>query len=231
MVCEWGHVHKVDTARRSMPRKTIDRLFTYFRVLTCLLREGTDTVSSKQMADLCGVNPSVVRKDLSFFGSLGTRGVGYEVRTLLASIRSALGFDRDMGIALVGVGNIGRALLEHAGFEFEGFRIVMAFDSDPEKVGRKIGKVVVEDVSQLEKRIASERTCLAILAVPESSAPEVARRLANAGVKSILSFAPCELAMPDNVKVTCVDLSVAMARLVYESCFGGVPAKQEEPAT
>lgn len=183
----------------------------------CLLNEGTETVVSRDLAELVHVNPAVVRKDLSYLGSVGTRGVGYNVKELIASIRSMLRFDDDVRVAVVGVGNIGKALLEQSRFEFEGFRIVMAFDSSPEVVGRRIGKVVVEDAGNLEERIQSEAIHLAILAVPESSAPAVAKRLGNAGIRCILSFAPCELAMPDNVKVTCVDLSVTMARLVYHS--------------
>jgi redox-sensing transcriptional repressor len=203
----------------SVPSETTDRLFSYLRPLMCLLNEGTETVSSRELARVCHVNPSVIRKDFSYLGSLGTRGVGYHVGDLIGSIRRMLRFDQDIRVAVVGVGNIGKALLEQSRFEFEGFRIVMAFDSDPDVVGRRIGKVVVEDAADLEERIESDAIQLAILAVPESSAPSVARRLGAAGVRCILSFAPCELAMPDSVRVTCVDLSVAMARLVYHSYF------------
>lgn len=202
---------------RSAPSETIDRLFSYLRPLMCLLRDGTGTVSSQELASICNVNPSLVRKDFSYFGSLGTRGVGYNVGELIGSIRSILGFDRDTGVAVVGVGNIGRALLERSGFELEGFRIVAAFDSNPEKIGREVGGVVIEDAANLEETIKSKGIRLAVVAVPESSAPTIAGRLADAGVKSILSFTPCELVMPENVKVTCVDLSLAMARLVYHS--------------
>jgi redox-sensing transcriptional repressor len=201
----------------SIPTETADRLFSYLRPLMCLLNEGTETVVSRDLARLCHVKPAVVRKDLSYLGSVGTRGVGYNVKDLIESIRRMLRFDDDVRVAVVGVGNIGKALLEQSRFEFEGFRIVMAFDSNPDVVGRRIGKVVVEDAAHLEDRIRSEAIHLAILAVPESSAPAVAQRLGRAGIRCILSFAPCELAMPDNVRVTCVDLSVTMARLVYHS--------------
>jgi len=202
---------------KSVPSETTDRLFFYLRPLMCLVNEGTETVLSRELARICRVKPSVVRKDLSYLGSVGTRGVGYNVKSLIESIRSMLRFDQDIRVAVVGVGNIGRAVLEQSRFELEGFRIVMAFDSDPEVVGRRVGKVVVEDSAGLEERIEAEGIRLAILAVPESAAPKVARTLGNAGVKCILSFAPCELAMPSNVKVTCIDLSVTMARLVYHS--------------
>ena len=204
---------------RQIPKETIDRLFIYFRGLMCLMKEGKETTSSGELADVCHVNASVVRKDLSYFGRLGTRGVGYKVEELVAEIRRALRFDNATAVAVVGTGNIGRALLEHSTFEAEGFEIIAAFDSDPDKIGRTIGSIVVEDMADVDRRVREEGIELAILAVPEPSAADVARRLGDAGVKSILSFAPCELTMPDNVSVTCVDLSVAMARLVYHSYF------------
>jgi len=205
---------------RQIPKETIDRLFIYFRGLMCLKKEGRETISSGELADVCHVNASVVRKDLSYFGRLGTRGVGYVVDDLVKEIRKALRFDNATGVAVVGVGNIGTALLEHSTFESEGFEIIAAFDSNADKIGHRIGKVVVEDMADLEARVKEEGIELVILAVPEPSAAAVAARLGDAGVKSILSFAPCELTMPDNVNVTCVDLSVAMARLVYHSYFG-----------
>jgi len=204
---------------RQIPKETIDRLFIYFRGLMCLKKEGKDATSSSELADVCHVNASVVRKDLSYFGRLGTRGVGYKVDELVGEIRKALRFDNATGVAVVGAGNIGTALLEHSTFELEGFHIVAAFDSDPDKIGRTVGGITVEDMGDIEKRVKEEGIELAILAVPELSAADVAGRLGDAGVKSILSFAPCELTMPDNVNVTCVDLSVAMARLVYHSYF------------
>jgi redox-sensing transcriptional repressor len=216
---------------RQIPKETIDRLFIYFRGLMCLMREGKDTTSSSELADVCHVNASVVRKDLSYFGRLGTRGVGYKVEDLVRNIRRALRFDDSTGVAVVGIGNIGTALLEHSTFELEGFQIIAAFDSDPDKIGRTVGSIIVEDMADVEKRVKEERIELAILAVPEPSAAEVARRLGDAGVKSILSFAPCELTMPDNVNVTCVDLSVAMARLVYHSYFERENGSSEKTAS
>ncbi len=205
--------------KRPVPAETTDRLFIYLRPLMCLAQEGAETVSSKELARLTFVDASVVRKDFSYLGRLGKRGVGYNVADLIQSIRSTLRLNQDTRVALVGVGNIGRALLEQARFEFEGFRIVKAFDTNPELVGRRIGKVTIEDAENLEDAIEAAGIQLAVLAVPESSSASVARRLGEAGVRCILSFAPCEIAMPDNVKVTCVDLSLAMARLVYHSYF------------
>jgi redox-sensing transcriptional repressor len=204
---------------QQIPDETIDRLFSYLRPLMCLRREGTDTVLSRDLARLCSVAPTVLRKDFSYLGRLGTRGVGYNVDELIRGIRRKLRFDDETRVALVGVGNIGRALLEQSRFELEGFRIVFAFDNDKEKIGRTMGKVVIDDAAMLEEKLRAESIQVAILAVPEASAPAVARLLASAGVKSILSFAPCGMAMPEGVKMTCVDLSLTMARLVYRSCI------------
>lgn len=219
------------TGSRRIPAETADRLFTYLRPLLCLLTEGTTTVSSKELAHICRMKSAVIRKDLSYLGNLGTRGVGYSVSDLIGAIRNELGLDQGIALAVVGVGNIGRALLEQPRFEFEGFRIVAAFDSDPEKIGKKVGRAVVEDVAGMEARVSSEAIQLAILTVPELSAPNMARRLAEAGVKSILSFAPCRLAMPDDIKVTCLDLSVLMAQLVYHSYRDEGQADSTGPAS
>ncbi|MBA7620139.1 Redox-sensing transcriptional repressor Rex [subsurface metagenome] len=126
-----------------------------------------------------------------------------------------IGLGSVMKAALVGVGNIGRAMLAYPGFKTEGFELALAFDKDPGKVGRKADGVVIEDVTDLEQRIRDEGIKLAIIAVPVSEAPKVAQRLADAGIKAILSFAPCPLNMPEDVKITCVDLATEMARLVY----------------
>lgn len=202
---------------KSIPNETIGRLFPYLRALVCLVKEGTDIVSSSRLAEICNLNPAVIRKDLSYFGDFGKRGVGYDVKALREEIRSILNLQPTKKVALIGVGNIGRALLSYPNFESEGFKIVMAFDNRPSKIGRKINQVTVEDASHLEKRIKSENIQLAILAIPEEVSPAIARRLAKVGVNAILSFAPCQLAMPDDIKVTCVDLSTEMARLIYYS--------------
>jgi redox-sensing transcriptional repressor len=202
---------------KPIPNETIGRLFPYFRALLCLAKEGTETVSSSRLSEVCHINPAIIRKDLSYFGELGTRGVGYNVIHLMNTIRDILNLEPAKKVFLVGVGNIGKALLAYPSFESEGFRIVRAFDNSPDKIGKEINGIVIEDISKIDKRIKSEKIQLAILAVPESVAPAIARRLARVGVNAILSFAPCQLAMPTNVKVTCVDLSTEMARLIYYS--------------
>lgn len=202
---------------KNAPSETIDRLFLYLRALTCLEREGKETVSSSRLADMCHVKAANVRKDLSYFGEFGTRGVGYDVIQLKNDLRRILSFDNTVDVALVGVGNIGKALLTHSDFNLEGFNISMAFDNDPAKIGTSIGSVVIEKLEELPRRIKSEGIDLAVLAVPDDQAPAIGKLLAEAGITSILSFSPCELCMPDNIKVTCVDLSMEMARLLYHS--------------
>ena len=177
--------------------------------------EGVEVVSSQALADACHLKASAVRKDFSYFGEFGTRGVGYNVEQLIDVIRGILHLDAPMKAALVGVGNIGRALLAYPGFSQEGFHIAAAFDKDARKIGRTVKGVLVEDIANLERRIKEEGIRLGIVAVEVAEAPEVARRMADAGVKALLSFAPCNLNMPDTVKVTCVDLGMELARLVY----------------
>ncbi|OPL19298.1 MAG: hypothetical protein AVO35_11160 [Candidatus Aegiribacteria sp. MLS_C] len=202
---------------RDVPTETMDRLFLYMRALTCLRREKSETVSSSRLAEICNVNAPKVRKDLSYFGEFGVRGVGYNVNELLDHIRRILKLDRSVNVALIGAGNIGRALITHSSFQLEGFNISMAFDIDREKIGTRVGSITVEDMMDFPDRVEEEGIDLAILAVPEEVAPEIARIIADTNIISILSFAPCELCMPENVKVTCVDLSMEMARLLYNS--------------
>lgn len=203
--------------KKQAPNETIGRLFSYLRALMCLQKDGDKTVSSNRLAELCHSSPSVVRKDLAYFGDFGVRGVGYDVASLREKICGILNLQTAKRVALIGVGNIGKALLSYPDFELEGFKIVMAFDKHRSKIGHKIKNILIEDIDNLEDRIKSDKVQLAILAVPEEETVELVRRLSKVGVRSILSFAPCQLLMPKDVKVTCVDLSTEMARLVYYS--------------
>ncbi len=199
---------------RSIPEETRTRLFLYLRELRCLQKKGICTIPSQRLAEACHVKSSTVRKDLSYFGEFGVRGVGYEVDGLTNELRSILNLDQIVKVALVGVGNLGKALLGFPGLEDEGFKIVAAFDADERKIGQKIDRVTVEDASRMEERIEAQDIRVAIMAVPASEAPAVAQRLAEANVNAILSFAPCELNIPPDIKISCVDLASEMARLV-----------------
>ena len=197
------------------PDATIGRLLAYLRTLLCLQEEGVGTVSSQRLAQLCHVKSSMVRKDFSYFGEFGTPGVGYSVQGMIQQLRKILNLDKALKAALVGVGNVGRALLLYPGFRDEGLEIVAAFDNDPEKVGQRVNDIVVEHVDHLQQRVKEKGIRLGILAAPVSEAVQVAEQMGQAGLKAILSFAPCQLNMPKGVRVHCVDLAMEMARLVY----------------
>jgi len=170
------------------PDETIGRLFVYLRALLCLAEKGVKTVSSSALGDLCAVKSSTTRKDLSCFGGFGKRGVGYDVQGLIKEIRSILNLDKLLKAALVGVGNIGKALLLYPGVKREGFEITLAFDEDEEKMGLELNGVVIEDIANLERRVKEEGVKLGIVAVPVPAAHRIAERLAKAGVKAILSL-------------------------------------------
>jgi len=200
---------------KEVPDETVGRLLAYLRTLLCLQEEGVESVSSQRLGEICHFKPSMVRKDFSYFGEFGRPGVGYRVDGMIQQLRRILNLDKGLKAALVGVGNVGKALLLYPGFKDEGFEIVAAFDTDPDKVGQKINDVLVEHIDNLQKSIEEKAVRLGVLAVPVSEAPQVAERMAAAGLKAILSFAPCQLSMPKGVRVHCVDLAMEMARLVY----------------
>jgi len=203
--------------KNTIPKETISRLFTYFRSLLCFSKLGKKNVSSYEISKLCNINPSIIRKDFSYFGDFGTKGVGYDVDNLIKEIRGILKLDPAAKVALVGVGNIGEALMAYPSFESEGFKIYIAFDNDSKKIGKKVHGVTVEHIDNLEGRIKEEKIKIGILTVPESEAHRIAKRMAKAGVKAILSFAPCQIIMTENIEVTCIDLSTELSKLAYYS--------------
>src|SRR6056297_2524192 len=139
--------------KNKIPKETISRLFTYFRSLLCLSKIGKENVSSYNLSKLCNINPAIIRKDFSYFGDFGTKGVGYNVDNLLAEIKDILQLEPPSKVALAGVGNIGKALLSYKGFASEGFKISMAFDSDQQKVGKEIHGIAIEHIDKMEDRI------------------------------------------------------------------------------
>lgn len=197
-----------------IPDETIKRLPVYLRALMHSLREGHEKISSKVLAEAVGVNPSQIRKDFSYFGEFGKPGVGYEVSGLVRHIKRILRFDVSQRAALVGVGNLGSAVLAYPGFGVFGLDIVAAFDADPEKVGQRIGDVVVEDAANLSS-LAGRKIRLAIVAVPREAAQETVDGLVEAGVRGILSFSPCKVEAPRKVKVATLDIAMELARLPY----------------
>jgi redox-sensing transcriptional repressor len=201
--------------RGDIPKKAIYRLSIYNRCLQRLVENDQRTVSSSALAKAAGVKPSQLRKDLAYFGQFGTRGLGYPVETLASMIRDALGRERLQPVVLLGVGNLGSALLRYEGFKKEGFEVVAAFDADPELARSRGVSVPVFCEKELEKRIAEEQVRLAILCVPGNIAQSVANRLVDAGVQGILNFSPAMLEVPSEVVVNNVDLALELEHLSF----------------
>jgi redox-sensing transcriptional repressor len=200
---------------RTVPEATVARLATYLRVLSVLSDDSITTVSSEELAAAAGVNSAKLRKDLSFLGSYGIRGVGYDVSTLTDEISRTLGLTVNHRVALIGVGNLGQALAGYAGFASRGFRVAALLDADPSRVGSVISGLAVRPVSELEQVVAEDDITIAVLAVPGSVAQEVCSRLVEAGVTSILNFAPVVLSVPAHVDVRKVDLAAELQILSF----------------
>jgi len=200
---------------RRIPEATVARLPVYLRCLLEVADTKTATISSERMAELAGVNAAKVRKDLSYLGSYGTRGVGYDVEYLLFQISRELGLTQDWPVAIVGVGNLGHALANYRGFSARGFRIVALVDADADKVGERVGELTVRHLDELPAIAADESVAIGIIATPAAAAQEVADRLVAAGVNAILNFAPAVITVPDGVWLRKVDLSIELQILSF----------------
>jgi redox-sensing transcriptional repressor len=194
---------------------TVTRLSSYYRLLGELQAEQVETVSSGRLAERGGITSAQVRKDLSFFGNFGRRGLGYNVAQLRRKIAEILGLTQRWRVALLGAGSLGLALFAYKPFQKQGFCIDAVFDSDPRKVGHKWDGVTIRAIGDLPKVAATKHFDIAILAVPEGSAQSVADVAVAAGVRGILNFAPVTLTIPDHVALREVDLSIAMESLSY----------------
>jgi redox-sensing transcriptional repressor len=198
-----------------IPERTVTRLSIYLRCLEELEGDGVVSVSSGQLADRFGLNSAQVRKDLAYFGQFGVRGLGYYVGALRHHLERILGLKREWEVALVGLGNLGSALIAYKGFQEKGFRITAVFDRDPAKVGQRVEGVQVMDASKIVPAIRKRKIKIGILAVPAVSAQAVVNLLVEAGVTAILNFVPAQLTVPDSVKLQNVDLSVLLKTLSY----------------
>lgn len=198
-----------------LPEATVARLPEYLRALHYLAETGLDVVSSEELAGAAGVNSAKLRKDLSYLRSSGTRGVGYDVASLIAKIEYVLGLSQHRAVALVGVGNLGHALAGYRGFESRGFHIAALFDADPRRVGEPIGQLRVHHIDELPLVVAQERISIAVIATPAEAAQSVADALVACGVTSILNFAPRVLNVPENVDVRKVDLAIELQILSF----------------
>ena len=201
--------------RRPIPEATVGRLPVYLRALVEMVEQGDSTASSEALAERAGVNSAKVRKDLSYLGSYGTRGVGYDVPYLIHQIRRELGLTQDWSVLIAGIGNLGHALANYRGFGERGFRVAALVDADPEKVGERVAGVVVRPIEEMAELVDEHEVVIGVICTPGRAAQGVADRMVEAGIRSILNFAPVVIACPDDVSVRKVDLSVELQILAF----------------
>jgi redox-sensing transcriptional repressor len=200
---------------RGIPEATVARLPVYLRALITLAEHGIATCSSEELAGSAGVNSAKLRKDLSYLGSYGTRGVGYDVEYLRYQIAREIGVTQDWPVVIVGIGNLGHALANYSGFSSRGFRIVALLDADPARRGEDVGGLGVRDFDEMEALVEEHDVAIGVIATPAVAAQDVCDRLVAAGVTSILNFAPAVLSVPEGVDVRKVDLSIELQILAY----------------
>jgi redox-sensing transcriptional repressor len=194
---------------------TISRLSRYYRTLGRLIEQKVQTVSSDEIAEIDGVTSAQVRKDLSFFGTFGKRGLGYNTLDLRNNIGNILGLFKKWNVVLVGAGNIGRALVDYEEFRKQGFLIKLVLDNDPEKIGMNIHELHIEAFSEAARLIKKHKIQIAIVAVPANVAQEVVEKLTEAGIKAILNFAPLSLKVPKDVVIKNENMSIELEALSY----------------
>jgi redox-sensing transcriptional repressor len=202
-------------AHRPLPEATVKRLTLYLQVLAGAKDDRMVTISSEELAGRAGVNAAQVRKDLSYMGSYGTRGVGYNTELLRQQINRQLGLNREYNVALVGAGNLGQALGHYRGFAQRGFQVVAAFDTDASKVGTRLGRTEVYPLHDMARVVRQEQITMALIATPATVAQDVLDKLIDAGITSVLNFAPTVLNAAPHVNVRNVDLAVELQVLGY----------------
>lgn len=200
---------------RKISDSTIHRLSVYYRALLALEKEGYETISSKELAKREKLTPAQVRKDLSFFGSFGTRGLGYPVKQLMQQIAEIMGINRVWNVALIGVGNVGSALVSYKEFAKQGFVIKQVFDNDQRKIGSNHKGIVVSDSADMKRLIRENEISIAILTVPASVAQVVCDDVIEAGVRAILNFAPVNLRVPDDVLLRNENMAIELEHLSF----------------
>lgn len=206
---------KPDPVPRDVPNVVVSRLSLYLRELQRLVHDGRTTISSSQLGKALGFTDAQVRKDLAYFGHFGHPGVGYRCDELVGEIRRILGTDRQWTVTMVGVGNLGRALLRYKGFGSKGFRIVAAFDADPRVVGAKVEGIPVYSQQRLLEVVRQLRIQLGMITVPAPQAQQVADQLVSAGIEGIVNFAPVTLSLPAEVGLVGVDLTTELEQLAF----------------
>lgn len=210
-----GRTHRPATRSRGIPEATVARLPLYLRALTALSERSVPTVSSEELAAAAGVNSAKLRKDFSYLGSYGTRGVGYDVEYLVYQISRELGLTQDWPVVIVGIGNLGAALANYGGFASRGFRVAALIDADPAMAGKPVAGLPVRHTDELESIISDNGVSIGVIATPAGAAQQVCDRLVAAGVTSILNFVPTVLVVPDGVDVRKVDLSIELQILAF----------------
>lgn len=205
----------MSAADHHIPEGVIERLPAYLSVLLQLSRAGERTVSSGRLGELTRVNPAQIRRDLTYFGSFGRRGIGYDVDALTERIQRILGSDHSHRIALVGAGNLGSAIASYGGLKQHGFIVTAIFDSDPEKVGTKLGDVTVEPVEELTKTVQGQHISIGVVAVPPAAAQEVTDRLADAGIRVVLNYTPTVVHVPEGVTLHNTDPVQELLHTLY----------------
>jgi redox-sensing transcriptional repressor len=206
-----SHAHSA----RDIPEATVARLPVYLRALSALAEQDITTCSSEELAAAAGVNSAKLRKDLSYLGSYGTRGVGYDVDYLRYQIAREIGVTQDWPVVIVGIGNLGHALANFSGFRSRGFRVVALLDADPQRHQEVVAGIDVRPFDDLGAIVAEHGVAIGVIATPANAAQAVADAMVTAGISSILNFAPTVIAVPDGVDVRKVDLSIELQILAY----------------
>ncbi|MEA1940360.1 MAG: redox-sensing transcriptional repressor Rex [Candidatus Caldatribacteriota bacterium] len=205
--------------KKNVPSITINRLSIYHRCLAKLIEvegeKGPKTLSSFRIAEITGINPAQVRKDLAYFGEFGKRGIGYPLIDLVRELKKILGLDKKWSVIVAGAGNLGKALVKYKGFRKRGFVIKGIFDNNLSKIGKKFGYIFIYDIKEIEKFIQAENINIGILVVPADSAQEVADKMVAGGIKAILNFSPIHIVLPPEIKIHNVDLSIEFEGLTY----------------
>ena len=201
--------------QRQIPEVVVSRLPMYVRGLAELHQDGIDFINSQDLGHRFGMSPDQIRKDLSYFGKFGRQGRGYNVALLLSELRQILGLDRQWCMAIVGVGRLGRAIMDYRGFVPRGFKIVAAFDKERNVIGKRVSGIVIQDMAELETAIREKKVDIAVVAVPSTEAQEVIDKLVRSGIKSILNYAPVYAYVPKDVRLEAIDPVLALQGMTY----------------
>ncbi len=201
---------------KTVPKAAVFRLSLYLRQLELLHRQGCRTVSSRELAHALNLTSAQVRKDLTYFGQFGYRGVGYKVNELISELRQILGTDRDWNVVVLGAGNLGRALSAYKGFKKQGFNIVGLFDNDADKIGRLVGSFTIRSMNELPGAVAKRDVQIALICVPTDAAQDVVDLAVRAGIPGVFNFAPVTVQVPGSTVQASEDLAIRLEQLSFE---------------